>query len=74
MPAINEMIIKVNENFAIATKKRLSLMNQSPEERYAELMKSYPEFIHRFPQHIIASYLGVSRETLSRARNHPVKK
>jgi CRP-like cAMP-binding protein len=74
MPAISEMTIKVYENFAIATKKRLSLMNLSPEERYSELMKSNPEFIQRFPQHIIASYLGVSRETLSRARHHQLKK
>ncbi|HZZ74371.1 MAG TPA: cyclic nucleotide-binding domain-containing protein, partial [Puia sp.] len=38
MPAINEMTIKVYENFAIATKKRLSLMSLSPEERYSDLL------------------------------------
>jgi len=30
--------------------------------------------VQRFPQHMIASYLGISKETLSRARNRPVKK
>ena len=36
--------------------------------------KQYPEIIQRFPQHIIASYLGISKETLSRIRHQAVKK
>jgi CRP-like cAMP-binding protein len=74
MPAVNETIKKINENFAIAVQKRLAAFSLSAEERYAELAKSNPEFLQRFPQHIIASYLGVSRETLSRARNQALKK
>jgi len=44
------------------------------EERYHDLEKTYPEFLQRFPQHIIASYLGINRETLSRIRGRSIKK
>ena len=46
----------------------------SAEERYAALIKTYPEFLQRFPQHLIASYLGITKETLSRIRNYAAKK
>ena len=38
------------------------------EERYAELLKNKPNLLQRFPQHQLATYLGVSPETLSRIR------
>lgn len=44
------------------------------EQRLADLEKSYPEFLKRFPQHIIASYLGMTKETLSRIRANMAKK
>ncbi|GAA6765756.1 hypothetical protein AAFH68_16940 [Flavobacterium sp. CGRL1] len=43
-------------------------ITMSAEQRYAELEKTYPAFLQRFPQHIIASYLGITKETLSRIR------
>jgi len=50
--------------------RRLQAANSfSAEQRLAELEKKYPEFMDRFPQHIIASYLGMTKETLSRIRN-----
>lgn len=44
------------------------------EQRYNDLEKNYPQFLQRFPQHIIASYLGITKETLSRIRTQTVKK
>ena len=38
------------------------------EKRYDEFQNNYPEFLQRFPQRIIASYLGMTKETLSRIR------
>jgi CRP-like cAMP-binding protein len=46
----------------------LSNISYTAEEQYDNFIKSYPEFYRRIPLHMIASYLGVSRETLSRAR------
>jgi CRP-like cAMP-binding protein len=74
IPAINEMTKKMDDNFAIATQRRVSSISLSAEERYAELIQTYPDFLQRFPQHLIASYLGISRETLSRLRSHAAKK
>jgi CRP-like cAMP-binding protein len=48
----------------------MSNISDSAEERYTTFIKSYPDIFNRVPLHMIASYLGVSRETLSRIRNH----
>lgn len=38
------------------------------EEKYRHFLETYPEVAQRVPLHLIASYLGVSRETLTRIR------
>jgi CRP-like cAMP-binding protein len=74
IPAFNETTKKMDENYAIAIQKKVSSISLSAEERYAELIKTNPEFLQRFPQHIIASYLGITKETLSRICSHAVRK
>ena len=75
IPALSEWIRTLDANFAIAAQRRLNAaIGLSAEERYHDLEKTYPEFLQRFPQHIIASYLGINRETLSRIRGRGVKK
>lgn len=75
IPALSEWIRTLDANFAIASQRRLNAaISLSAEERYHDLEKTYPEFLQRFPQHIIASYLGINRETLSRIRRRAVKK
>jgi len=49
-------------------------ISYSAEKRYEELANDYPEFLQRFPQHIVASYLGITPESLSRIRHQAVKK
>jgi CRP-like cAMP-binding protein len=69
VPAIDAMIRMMDDRNAIATQKRItSIINNTAEERYEAFVKSHPQFIQRFPQHQIASYLGVTKETLSRVR------
>ncbi len=57
-----------------ASQKRV-LMNISftPEEKYQEFITSFPDIFQRVPLHMVASYRGVSRETLSRVRHARIK-
>ena len=53
----------------IAMQRRLTSINSSSlEERYAAFTSLYPDIVQRVPQHMIASYLGLTPETLSRVR------
>ncbi|MDF2190689.1 Crp/Fnr family transcriptional regulator [Paraflavitalea sp. CAU 1676] len=69
IPAFIEMNSKLQENNAFSVQKRLhALISLPAEKRYIDLINAYPQFLQRFPQHIIASYLGITKETLSRVR------
>ena len=57
------------QNHLISTQRRLmQSLSESAEEKYIKFIKTYPDCVQRFPQHMIASYLGITRETLSRLR------
>lgn len=47
----------------------LSRIRNTPQQRYEELLREYPNIIRRIPQHYIASYLGITPVSLSRIRN-----
>lgn len=51
-----------------------NFITQSPEERYKHLLHHKPELLQRVPQHQIASYLGITPESLSRIRKRIAKK
>ncbi|MDE3236426.1 MAG: Crp/Fnr family transcriptional regulator [Bacteroidota bacterium] len=54
----------------MALQKRTAYMISLPlEERYKALTDMYPTLVQRVPQHMIASYMGLSPETLSRVRS-----
>lgn len=55
-----------NRGYVASQKRLLSFMNNDTRYRYEELMKMYPQLYNLVPKHLIAAYLGVSRETLSR--------
>lgn len=44
------------------------LLSASAEERYLEFIRLYPDLTLRVPQWMIASYLGITPESLSRVR------
>jgi CRP-like cAMP-binding protein len=52
----------------------MGAISYTAEERYKNFVTRFPVIFHRIPLHMIASYLGVSRETLSRIRSQSVHK
>jgi CRP-like cAMP-binding protein len=46
----------------------------SPEQRYLNLLESRPALVQRVPQHQLASYLGITPQSLSRMRTRLLEK
>ena len=47
----------------------MSLIRDTPQQRYLNLLQNKPQLLQRVPQHYIASYLGITPVHLSRIRN-----
>ena len=73
--AYAEMTRQLEYKGYVAAQQRIhASISLSTEERYRDLATTHPELLQRFPQNMIASYLGVSPETLSRIRKQALKK
>jgi CRP/FNR family transcriptional regulator, anaerobic regulatory protein len=60
----------LTENYYTLSEQRLySLRMQRSQERYEHLLQHFPQLILRVPSKYIASYLGISEETLSRIKS-----
>lgn len=57
---------RTNKGYVSVQKRLLAFMNSDAKHRYEALMAQYPALYNLVPKHLIAAYLGVSRETLSR--------
>jgi CRP-like cAMP-binding protein len=74
IPSIAQMTRLMDERSFIASQRRLnSTISNTAEKRYTEFIDNHPQFIQRFPQHFIASFLGITKETLSRIRKQALK-
>jgi CRP-like cAMP-binding protein len=74
IPAIAQMTRIMDERSFIASQRRInSTISNTAEQRYKEFADNRPQFIQRFPQHHIASFLGITKETLSRIRKQSMK-
>ena len=51
-----------------AHQRNNSFLSESPETRYLNLINERPKVVERVPQYLIASYLGIKPESLSRIR------
>jgi CRP-like cAMP-binding protein len=68
-PAIERLGRRMAEVVAMTSETHLfMLLNQSAENRYRNLLHRYPGFVQQIPLQYIASYLGITQETLSRIR------
>jgi CRP/FNR family transcriptional regulator, cyclic AMP receptor protein len=58
---------KISHSGYVALQQRiLCLLSRNAKDRYDNLLAQYPSLFQRVPKSVIAAYLGVSRETLSR--------
>jgi len=57
---------KTNRRNVALQNRILSLLSSSAKQRYEKFLLEYPSLVQKLPKHILASYLGVTRETLSR--------
>jgi len=71
IPAFERYFRILIQNNLVATQRRLmGALSGTAEERYVNFMNNFPGCLNRVPQHMIASYLGITRETLSRIRGN----
>jgi CRP-like cAMP-binding protein len=62
------------KNFEAHQNRIYSNISESAEIRYENFVKQFPTIYNRIPLYMIASFLGLTRETLSRIRKQSVKK
>ncbi len=58
----------IEQYYVVMEKRSIAMQTLSAKERYDELMKEHPGLLLKVPLHYVASYLGISPETLSRIR------
>jgi CRP-like cAMP-binding protein len=66
--------IITQRSFSFLQQRMLASLSKTAEERYEEFAARYPELLSRVPQYVLASYLGMTSEFLSKIRNRRVKK
>ena len=74
VPSFGQMTRLMDQRSFIVSQRRLnSTISNTAQKRYEEFADHHPQFIQRFPQHLIASFLGITKETLSRIRKQAIK-
>jgi CRP-like cAMP-binding protein len=58
----------VEHRFNVMINQLLSIYRHSPEERYTYFLENYSDISQRIPQYLIASYVGIKPQSLSRIR------
>lgn len=71
-----ETIFRIMAERGLAFQQRLLISNLllTAEERYDIFISQYPKIAHRVPQYVLASFLGMTTEFLSKIRNKKVRK
>jgi CRP-like cAMP-binding protein len=69
IPSLMAFSLNQIQTAYIALQRRLfDMVNLSTAEKYTKLLNTYPDIVQRVPQHMVASYLGLTPEALSRVR------
>lgn len=75
IPAFKDMVNMILQRSFISSQNRIqAALSFTAEEKYRAFLDKYPGFATRIPQAMIASYLGMTPETLSRIRKQIIRK
>lgn len=72
IPDIN--VKRLLKRIHVLQKRVIMLMSSSAVERYEHFIETYPDITQRVPQRMVASYLGITPEALSRVRKEISKR
>lgn len=69
LPKFDRFFRVLIQNAYVSSQYRIArAFSAEAEERYCELVKNHPDIVQRVPQFLIASFLGVKPQSLSRIR------
>lgn len=75
IPVMERYMRILMQNSLISMQNRIACtLVSNAEERYQGVLKALPNIAQRVPQHMLASFLGITPETLSRVRKQLLKK
>jgi CRP-like cAMP-binding protein len=73
IPNFDALNTKIITDDCHTSRDRIYMMlSLQAEERYRQFIRRFPQLHQRIPIHMIASYIGVSRETLTRIRSNMI--
>lgn len=75
IPALGNLILTLfQRSFVISQQRIEKALSYTAEQKYTDFVQRYPQLVSRVPQSMIASYLGMTPETLSRVRRAAARK
>jgi CRP-like cAMP-binding protein len=75
IPQFNSLVNKILQKSFVVSQNRIHAnISLSAEDKYQNFLDKFPSIVNRIPQHMIASYIGITPETLTRIRRNAVKK
>jgi CRP-like cAMP-binding protein len=75
VPKMEKYYRLLGQSHIVASQRRVNAaISYTAEQKYVEFSNNYPDLIQAAPQHMIASYLGMTPETLSRVKKQQFKK
>ena len=74
VPILERFFRKIIERALVASQKRIVRnLSMSAKDRYLFFRKQYPKIEQRVPQYLIASYLGITKEFLSKIKSQLIQ-
>lgn len=75
IPQLNQLMNQIiQKSFIVSQNRILANISFTAEEKYQNFLEKYPHIVNRIPQHMIASFIGITPETLTRLRRNRIKK